>query len=74
MYNCDICDYDTGDKSNYNRHLRSKKHKKCEKAEKIQQRLIQLKTNYSDKRDLYKQCRVLKKTLNQIQKEAPQDH
>jgi len=50
------------------------KHKKCEKAEKIQQRLIQLKTNYSDKKDLFKQCRVLKKTLNQIQKEATQDH
>jgi perosamine synthetase len=44
------------------------KYTKCEKAEKIQQRLIQLKTNYSNKKDLFKQCRALKKTLNQIKK------
>ena len=47
-----------------------KKNQKCEKAEKIQQRLIQLKTNYSDRDDLRKQCKALKKTLYQIQKKS----
>ena len=42
------------------------KYKKCEKAENIQQRLIQLKTNYSDRNDLLKQCKALEKTLSQI--------
>ena len=42
------------------------KYKKCEKAESIQQRLIQLKTNYSDRDDLLKQCKALEKTLSQI--------
>jgi len=46
------------------------KYKKCEKAEKIQQKLIQLKTNYSDRYDLRKQCKALKKTLYQIQKKS----
>jgi hypothetical protein len=26
MYNCEICNYETGDKSNYNKHLKSRKH------------------------------------------------
>jgi len=42
------------------------KYKKCKKAENIQQRLIQLKTNYSDRNDLLKQCKVLEKTFSQI--------
>jgi|TARA_B100001964_G_scaffold216125_1_gene255094 perosamine synthetase len=42
------------------------KYKKCEKAENIQQRLIQLKTNYSDRNELLNQCKALEKTLSQI--------
>lgn len=44
------------------------KYQKCEKAENIQQRLIQLKTNYSDRNNLHKQCKALEKTLFQIKK------
>ena len=58
MFNCDICDYNTNDKSNYTRHLKNKKHlekielNKKSEYESLKLKLKEMETEYKHKMEL----------------------
>jgi hypothetical protein len=58
MFNCDICNYNTGDKSNYTRHLKNKKHLekielgKITEYETLKLKMKEMETEYKHKIEL----------------------
>ena len=59
-YNCHFCNYDTTNKSNYNKHLETLKHKKMElkpRKKHEKPRIDDYKCKYCDKTFKHKNCR-----------------
>ena len=65
FYGCWLPPY----KEDFYKNYRKKRKINCSIAEKLQKRTVQLKTNYYSKKDLKKQIKALKITLNKISKE-----